>query len=322
MTRNLYVSTTHDLRGKRAPARLLRVGAMVLAGSLLLMGCNKEQKGSTLPSSANQPRYALDQPTKLHEAQNLLDERERAAREAFGKFSEYPGKLKPENHAKAKEILQVAAEEGKSADYAKAAYETELIAEYFDEEKQSFQQKVGGAAQYTAKQAGCKADVASATVHALNKHVEKSLEERLDRHSEAQRIIDENEKALKEDHDTLKEQARELSRTSYLVYVAAPMAKADIEAKLAEADQVASTLDESEKAYTKRSEDTSLDESERKLATERAIEAREAKRQLETEKQAATEKLKTVDERLKKLTEEYEQALQQLWDGLAGAPKS
>ncbi|MCA9630375.1 MAG: hypothetical protein KC766_22045 [Myxococcales bacterium] len=295
----------------------------MLAAALCLVACNKEQQGSMLPSSANQPRYALDQPSKLHDAQNQLDERERAARESFGHFSEYPGKLKPEHHAKAKQVLQVAAEEGKSQDYAKAAYEAELIADYFDEEKQGFQQKVGGAAQYTAKQAGCKADVASATVHALNKHVEKSLEERLDRHSEAQRLIEESEKSLgKEDRDALEEQARELSRTSYLVFVAAPLAKADIEAKLAEAEQVQRTLDESEKAYSERSEDSSLDEAERKLAQERAIEAREAKRLLESEKQAATEKLKTAEERLKKLGEDYEQALQRLWDGLAGSPAS
>ena len=55
---------------------------------------------------------------------------------------------------------------------------------------------------------------------------------------------------------------------------------------------------------------------------ERAIEAREAKRLLESEKQAATEKLKTAEERLKKLGEDYEQALQRLWDGLAGSPAS
>lgn len=329
VTGNLQASRTHSVcpaphrKRSRTASRPLHVGAVILCASLFLIGCNKEQKGSTLPSSANQPRYALDQPSKLREAQSQLDERDRAAREAFAKFGEYPGKLKPANHALAKEILQIAAEEGKSQDYAKAAYETELIAEYFDDEKQGFQQKVGGAAQYTAKQAGCKADVASATVHALNKHVEKSLEERLDRHSEAQRRIDENEKALgKDDRDALKERARELSRTSYLVYVAAPLAKAEIEAKLAEADQVASTLEESEEAYTKRSEDSSLDESERKLAQERAIEAREAKQLLETEKQAATEKLKTVDEQLKKLAEDYEQALQQLWTGLAGTPAS
>ncbi len=258
----------------------------------------------------------------MHSAQNEMDERERASREAFAKFAEYPAQIPAEHHALAREILAIAADEGRSQDYVRAAFETELVERYFDEEKQVFQTKVGGAAQYTAKQAGCKADVASPTLHALKKTVEKTLEDRLDRHSEAQRRIDENEKQLgAATAPKLREQAREVSRASYLAYVAAPLAKAALEAKLAEAEQVGKTLDSAEKTYTARAGDAALDESERKHAQGLAAEAREAKRLLATQVEAAKERLKTADDRLKKLQQEHQQALDQLLAALAG-PKS
>lgn len=256
----------------------------------------------------------------MHQAQNELDERERASREALAKFADYPASLPTEHHALAHEILAIAASEGRSQDYVQTAYETEVVERYFDEEKQTFQTKVGGAAQYSAKQAGCKADVASPTLHALKKTVEKTLEDRLDSHSEAQRRIDESEKQLGPEITLkLREQAREVSRASYLSYVAAPLAKARIEAKLAEAEEVGKTLDSAEKRHTTRSEDTKLDESERKRSLELAVEAREAKRRLTTEVEAAKERLKTAEDRLKKLQEDHQAALNQLLTALAGS---
>lgn len=286
--------------------------------ALLLGACSGQKPTSTLPSSAGQPRYALEHPAAMHRVQNELDDRERAAREVITKFADYPTQLPTEHHPLAREILVIAADEGRSQDYVRAAYETELVERYFDEEKDVFQTKVGGAAQYSAKQAGCKGDVASPTLHALKKTVEKTLEDRLDSHSEAQRRIDENEKTLgAEATPKLREQARAVSRASYLTYVAAPLAKATLEAKLAEAEEVGKTLDSAEKTYTSRSEDTKLDESERKRSQELAIEAREAKRVLATEVEAAKERLKTAEERLKKLQEEHQAALDQLLAALA-----
>lgn len=294
--------------------RLLRAAgvALLLGLPLATNACQQKQPPAVATSSAGQEGYALDYPKHMHRVQAKLADSERESRELFGKFEAYPDAWKGEGYTTGKSIIQTASDAGRSAEYAQAAQETEQIAQFFEDEKETFQKKVGGAAQYAGKKCGCK-DLGGSVVHALNKTVDETLEERLDERNEAQRQINIHEEFLgKEMAAALREQAREVSRASYLTYVSIPLAERELKRLADENTTIQATLDKAIKDWTAIGDDDGQPEETRKKAKDRVVEAKETKRLAQQQAEKATQSLEQAQQRREALQKEHDEAFKKL----------
>ena len=211
------------------------------------------------------------------------------------------------------EVVTRADAAGKSADYAREAEQGRFVDQFFEEEKDELHRRVAGGVEYTAKQKGCNADLGGAAVGSMDKAVEKVLEDRLREHNEAHRYIDDHEAELgKANVEKLREQADEISRTSFLVYVGVHVTRRDLEAMVAEASDVKSTLDRTIDESNKTLADPNASASTKKAAQARRDTAEKAVMEVDEQVKQGQAALEKIDERNKALQDQYEKALDEL----------
>lgn len=290
-----------------------RIWAATLALSICAFGCGSKQSGVVVESAASESGYASRYPEEMAKTRNDFLTQESGARTLMQNLANYPGELDKPDFARVKEIYSAADAAGRSGSYVARARENRSVESFFEEEKGEISKKVAGAANYAASQKGCKAEVYGPASHALEKSVEKQLEERLRAHNEAHGIIDANEEALgKANREKLEKHADEIAYASYLVRVASHESKAELERKLAESKDVRSTLDRVIQEAEATGADGARKEGDKKKATERKERAMKAKEQIDVEVKAAEELLKDLDNRIKALGEEYDKAFSEL----------
>ncbi len=287
--------------------------AAVLAVGLSCVACNSKETGVVVESAASEAGYASRFPEELAGTRNDFVTQESDARKLMESMPQYPGELDNTDWNKVKDVYLTADAAGRSGSYAAQAQENRSVAGFFDEEKNEISKKVAGAANYAAKQKGCKAEVYGPASHALEKGVEKQLEERLRARNEAHAVIDANEDALgKPNREKLEKHADEIAQVSYLVRVGTVQSKEALERRMDEASDVKSTLDRVITESEAIEKDPGRGENDKKKATERREAAQKAKDQIETELKAAEGLLKEMDDRIKALGEEYDKALKAL----------
>jgi chromosome segregation ATPase len=281
--------------------------------ALIASACSRGGHEATVPSSANQAGYAERYPTAVAVETQRLGEQEQQAQESFGKFAGYPDALKDPSWSHVSEVVTRADAAGKSADYARQAEQGRFVEEFFEEEKTELHRRVAGSVEYTAKQKGCNADLGGAAAGSMDKAVEKVLEKRLRQHNEAHRYIDDHEAELgKANVEKLREQADEISRASFLVYVGVHVTRRDLEAMVAEANEVTSTLDRTSEESNQILSDPNAAASTKKAAQVRLDAAERAVMEVDEQVKQAQAALEKIDERIRALQEQYEKALEEL----------
>jgi hypothetical protein len=159
-------------------------------------GCNSKQSGVTVESAASEAGYASRYPDELAKTRNDFLLRESGARTLMQNMAKYPDELDKPDYTRVKEVYVAADAAGRGGSYVAQARENRHVERFFEEEKGEISKKVAGAANYAASQKGCKAEVYGPASHALDKSVEKQLEDRLRAHNEAHAVIEANAEAL------------------------------------------------------------------------------------------------------------------------------
>lgn len=276
-------------------------------------GCQKQENTAITAPSSDQPGYAARYPDTMAKVRGRYAEQESRARRAMGTFGQFPAELDKPSWPDVLKVYEAADAAGKSSEYVSRLHEANTVNEFFTEEKEEINKKVAGAAQYTAKQKGCTADLYGSTSGALEKAVEKQLEKRLRERNEAHRYIDENEDALgKPNREKLEKQADEISLSSYLVNVAGEETKQELTDLVAEANDVKSTLERTITESKAVAADAKRSDNDKKKATARAEAAEKAKGRIDQETQEAQKLLEEIDKRNQALKDEYQKAFDEL----------
>ena len=301
--------------------RIQELTPIALLALSLTMGCSSRPEPA-FASSANETSYAERYPANLLALRTEFATDEAKAREIFGGFQNYPGALTNPDGEQVLAVVSRADAAGKSAAYAEQAQENQSVSRFFTDEKDPLHQKVGGAAQYAAKQKECTADVASPAIGALDHGVDKALEDRLRGHDEAHRYIEDHQDALgKPNLEKLQKQADDISLASYLVHVRTKQLKAELTRMVDEASDVKKTLGRSDTEARAVVADASASKNAKATAQARATAAESATASLDSEVDQAKRAVADMDARSTQLEKDYSAALDALEKALQNLPK-
>jgi hypothetical protein len=293
--------------------------ALFLVASL--SGCSS-QPAPAFASSGKESSYAEHYPASLLALRTEYASDETHAIEIFSGFSNYPGALTAPDGQQVLGVVTRADAAGKSGSYAEQMDEQQGVARFFHEEKDTLNQKVGGAAQYAAKQKECTVDVASPAIGALDHGVDKALEDRLRGHNEAQRYIEDHQDALgKANLEKLQKQADDIALASYLVHVRVKQIKLELARQVDEASDVKKTLARSDQDAQAVLADSASSKAAKATAQTRSNAAKAASTTLDSEVDQAKRAVEEMDARSSKLEKDYNAALDALEKALNNLPK-
>jgi hypothetical protein len=301
--------------------RTFELTSIALLAAALSFACTT-QPAPKFASAANESSYAERYPTALLGARTEFAADETRAREIIADFPKYPGALTNPDGEQVSAVVSRADAAGKSGAYARQMEEQGHVSRFFSEEKDGLNQKVGGAAQYAAKQKECTVDVAGPAVGALNHGVDKAQEDRLHDHSEAQRYIEDHQDALgKANLEKLQKQADDITLASYLVHVRVKQLKLELSQLIDESSDVKKTLARSDADAKAVLNDAAASKPAKATAQKRADAANKAITGLDIEIEQAKRAVQEMDARSEKLDKDYSAALDALQKALKDLPK-
>ena len=301
--------------------RTFELTSVVLLVAAVSSACTT-QPAPAFASSANESGYAERYPTALLGARTEFAADETRAREIFADFPKYPGQLTAPDGEQVAAVVSRADAAGRGGAYARQMEEQQHVSRFFSEEKDGLNQKVGGAAQYAAKQKECTVDVAGPAVGALDRGVDKAQEDRLRDHDEAHRYIEDHQDALgKANLEKLQKQADDITLASYLVHVRVKQLKLELSQLIAESSDVKSTLARSDADAQAVLADSAASKQAKAVAQKRADAAKKANTGLDIEIEQAKRAVQEMDARSEKLDKDYAAALDALQKTLKELPK-
>ncbi|HEX6275236.1 MAG TPA: hypothetical protein VFZ53_19485 [Polyangiaceae bacterium] len=276
--------------------------------ALVALACSK-QEPALYASSAGEASYAERYPAMLASLRNGHFEAEKQAYTLSGEFSKYPDELKDPSWAHVETVVEKADSAGKGADYAAGMGESQAVRTFYTEERDVLRQKVGGSAEHAAKEKNCDVELYGPVGGALDRSVDQQLEERLRERTAAHRAIEDNEDALgKANVEKLAKQADTIAFTSYLVHVRLPQTKREIDARVADASEVKSTLDRTQEESKSVLDDPNASKNAKERAQKRADAARTAQASLDSEVEQAKKLGEELEQRTKAAQDQYEKA--------------
>lgn len=291
---------------RRRSIFLLPVVTLALGSA---MGCQPKREPE-VASSAGEASYAIAYPAELSTVASGFDEHRREGTKLAAGFTGYPDQLKDANKAQVLQVIERADEAGRSSSYVERAKQMEQVTSFFDAEKDEINKKVGGSAQYVAKQKGCDVDVYGTVAKSLKDSVDKQVEKRQRDRNEAQLIIERYRVSLgKPNAAALEKQADEISRASYLVNVELVERKNKLTAMIGESDRVKKTSDsfiERERAFQAEPGRT---DPEKKASDERITAMNQSKSAVDAAVTQAKTQLADIDNKIKASQKEYADAI-------------
>lgn len=294
-----------------------RTHASLLLAALLALGC-EPAKGPETASSADSPAYAERYPAAVSAARTRFADDERAAGESDGKLTTFPGALSEPDWGHVATVVERADTAGQSADFVAAMEDVDAVKRFYADERDKLRQKVAGSVAYAAKQKGCDGEVAAGVGGSLDKAIEQQTEEWLRERNPAQRYIDDHEDALgKKNVDKLREQADEIAMTSHRVRVRLPRAKLELDAMIADASAVRSTLEADAEAQQAILADPKASKGAKDRAKGRLAAVQAARSGVDQEIQQAEALSAEMEQRSKSALDKYEQALGALKEAIA-----
>ena len=293
----------------------IRVVALVL-----LMGavsCQQgRQQGPEMAPAAETSSYAVEYPDKLAKTRGAISQQEKLSDDVAEKFSTFVQQLTEPDYDLVGRIYEAADGAGRNGAYAKQLDENRSVATFLNEEKEEIYRKVGGAAQYTADKAGCKAKgLYGATQTALDKTIQKQLTERLRRRNPAHELIDDNAESLgARNAETLRVQADAIAFVSFVVHISLEVDKQQLQADRNQAVDVKRTLQNVVERSEETAKDAAASEAKKQAAAKRGENAQQAYTRIELELQETDKALKDMDQRIRKARETYQEAFKKLKD--------
>jgi len=301
--------------------RTFELTSIALLATALLSACTT-QPAPAFASAANESSYAERYPSALLGARTEFAADETRAREIIADFPKYPAALTAPDGERVSEVVTRADAAGKSGAYGRQMEEQQHVSRFFNEEKEGLNQKVGGAAQYVAKQKECQVDVASPAIGALDRGVDKAMEDRLRDHDEAHRYIEDHQDALgKANLEKLQKQADDITLASYLVHVRVKQLKLELSQLIAESSDVKTTLGRSDREAQAVLADSAASKPAKATAQKRVDAAKKATDGLDIEIEQAKRAVQEMDARSDKLDKDYSAALDALLRALKDLPK-
>jgi methyl-accepting chemotaxis protein len=306
----------------------LQRGLLLVLGMSTLAACNTTAQKPIVTSAADQTSYAVRYPDSLASARGRFSEQENRASRLSGDLGTFVNDIEPKNWKAVSETYRLSDSAGKSQTYAERYEETQGVSGFFTEEKDKLNQAVAGNVAYSAKQNNCKepGEVAGTATFSLGKAVDKQLKERLRSNNEAQSYIDAHAESIgKNAVEKLRDQVDKLTELSYTVHVGVERTRQQIQGLFEESSRVKSTLNDAAKQADEMAADTTQPEADRKAAKARAEAARTSAGRIDSELQQAKFVLDNMDQRIKKLRDDYQQAQKGLLDAAdqkASAPAS
>jgi hypothetical protein len=282
--------------------------SILIGCAVLALACSK-QEPALYASSANEASYAERYPAMLAAQRNGHFEAEKQVYALSGEFSKYPDELKEPSWVHVQIVVQKADEAGKGADYAAGMGETQAVRTFYTEERDTLRQKVGGSAEHAAKEKSCDVELYGPIGGALDRSMDQGLEERLHERSAAHRAIEDYEDAIgKPNVEKLEKQADTIALASYLVHVRLPQTKREIDARLADASGVKSTLERTQEESKAVLDDARASKNAKDRAQKRAEAARTAQASLDSEVEQAKKLGDELEQRAKAMQDQYEKA--------------
>jgi len=282
-----------------------------------LVGCKKGQLEPEFASSAEQPSYAKTHPDELKATVAALDGQLTLLDTTTAEFKDYPGQLKDPDWKEVLVVVERADVEGRSPHFASELEDNAKVASFYEQEKPELHKRVGGAAQYQAKEKGCDADVYGSANYAMDKGIEKSLEDRTHDHSEAHAHIKMNQTKLgKANIETLETQADHIALASYVAHIGLVRKKQDLDRLLADASGVESTLNDRIEELKAMPVDPKAPAAEKKAREDELAALEAARTTLSQELEPAKKQAETAEQRIADAKKKYAEALQQLKDTL------
>jgi chromosome segregation ATPase len=244
-----------------------------------------------------------------------------ASKELAAGFREYPSEYEDEkmDHTVAADMFERADQVGRSRAYYDRLGEVRSVRTFYAEEKEDIRRKVAGAAQHTAQQAGCNAEVGGAAAVTLDKMIDEKLEERLRDRNDAHRLLERHREALgKKNVAALEKQLDDVTLASYLVHIALVEEKVRLRRVIEEAPKVKETADELiEEEHRYQSQDGRTD-AEKQAAGERIEAMKTAKGRVDTAVRNAERTLEKMDKRIEQAQKAHREALAKLVEDLRG----
>lgn len=283
-----------------------------------LSGCAEHKIEPQIASSSSLPGYATRYPQELGAAREAFGQQEATAEKAFGDFAGYPDQLSQPNWQTVSDVYQLADTDGRSNSYVERLEQDQAVTTFYSDEKGELKKRVGGAAQYALKdKQGCDADVASPAGAALDKAVDKQLEDRLHDRSAASAAIDHQEDALgKKNTETLHAQTDSIGLASYLTHVAVYRTKQRVERMVDEASEVKKTLQRTIEDLNKLLTDPKTSDAKKKELTKELVGVQASQAAIDSELEQAKSVKQGAEERIKKLNADYDKAFGSLQDNV------
>ncbi|HET9958385.1 MAG TPA: hypothetical protein VFQ61_28010 [Polyangiaceae bacterium] len=288
------------------------LGTWLLVGCVaaLALACNQPPP-KVVESSGEQAGYAEHYPSRLGTIRSRFADEEGKAKTESGEFKSYPEALKNPDLESTRDVYELADSTGKSSAYTEAALEAETVTRFMDEEKDGLHQKVAGGVNYAATQKNCSEDLGGVAASAMDRGVEKQLDERLRKQSEVHRYIEDHQDKLgKANLDTLNKQADHITHASHVVHVRLELYRRELEALLEDQSTVRSTLDRTIKDSDAVLADAGASKPAKTLAQKRKAAAEAAQKQLDAEVEQAQRAVTEMQQRNDALKKEYEDALE------------
>jgi hypothetical protein len=295
---------------------------LVALSSLALGACARSGGPPVVASSASQPAYAITYTDDLAAESKAIADNEAAEKTTSAGFGAHVDELKKIDWQKVMAIVKQADASGKSSAYAQAHVESTAVSNFWRDERDPIDAKVGGNAQYAAKQASCTADVAGAATFALNDNFDKEVKKRLRTRNDAYVVLERNRTAFGTTNATaLEKLADEVAETSYLVYVELPRERESLRARLDDESGVDKTLGrfvDDEKAFQAEPGRT---DAEKKASNDRIMAASKTRGELAASAQHGKEQLDATDTQIDAARKNYEAALSALEQKIADKQK-
>jgi hypothetical protein len=299
---------------KHCSGNKLIAGKSWIAGfaAALALACNQPPP-KVVESSGEQAGYAERYPARLNTVRARFAEEESKSKAEYAEFKAYPEALKNPDLETTRQVYELADSTGKSSAYTEAALEAETITRFMDEEKEGLHQKVAGGVSYAATQKNCSEDLGGAAVSAMDRGVEKQLDERLRKQSEAHRYIEDHQDKLgKANLETLNKQADHITHASHVVHVRLELYRRELETLVEDQSSVRTTLDRTIKESDAVLADSGASKPAKALAQKRKAAAEEAQKQLDSEVEQAQRAVTEMQQRNDAIKKEYEEAIEAL----------
>ncbi|HEX3595961.1 MAG TPA: hypothetical protein VHU80_12705 [Polyangiaceae bacterium] len=286
--------------------------AIFASVSLGALACTKQQPPLTA-SSADQGTYALHYADSLASSRSELATIEKQTDSAQTDFAKYPDALSNPSWPDVLAVYQRADEAGYSAAYVEELERARAVTQFYVEEKDELNRRVGGAAQYAVKQKECDVDVTGSTSYALSKAFEERVRDRLRDHSDAFVYIDEHEDALgKKNRPKLEDQSDAIAQMSYLVHIRVVELRDRLARQSSEASDVEHTLQKIADEAHAAAADPHASAARRAHESQREQAALSAKERVEPEASEAKKLSDEFDKRISAVQDKYEDALKAL----------